>query len=170
MKNIIQWFLMAALSMMIFACGFHLRGSEPLPASLQTIYIQTNQPYNSFARELRQTLRTVGVTVAQNANTTPITLQILDDTLNQQITSVSTGGQTTTYVLNYAVNYQIVDRKGIVILAPQIASARRDYSATTNQLLGDINTQNTLINDMQREVIYQILNRLRTDTTLKKFQ
>ena len=170
MKNIIRWLLIFALAVIVSACGFHLRGREPLPASLQTIYIQTNQPYSSFTRELHQTLNTIGVTIAQDAKTAPIILQIVNDNLVQQMMSVGASGQTTTYVLTYTVSYQLLDRNGVTVLPTQTAIVHRDYSASTNQLLGDINTQNTLVNDMQREVIYQILNRLRTDPRLKKIQ
>lgn len=170
MKNIIQWLLIITLAIIISACGFHLRGREPLPESLQTIYIQTNQPYSSFTRELRQTLRAMGITIAQDIKTAPLILQVLSSNLDQQITSIGAGGQTTTYALTYTVSYQLLDRNGVTVLPIQTATTQRDHSATTNQLLGDMNTQNTLTNDMQREVIYQILNRLRHDPALKKIQ
>lgn len=161
-----QLIILLFLSSTLTACGFHLRGHAPLPAQLKVLYLQTNAPYSDFTKQLKSTLTSAKVMLADNAKAAPFTLQILSEGSSQQLTGTSSNGQTSTYISIYTVVYQLLNRNGAAIISPQTVSTSRSYSVTSNQLLGDISVQNNLNQQMQREAIYQMVNQLRAPQTL----
>ncbi len=160
--------LLLILAFTLTGCGFHLRGYEPLPAQLKILYLQTNAPYDDFTKQIKTMLSSAKVTLVEHSVAAPLTLQILTEGSSSQLTGTSASGQTNTYSLAYSVTYQILNRQGAVIQAPQIVTVTRSYSVTSNQVLGDTNVQNNLIIQMQRDAIYQIMNRLRSPETLRE--
>lgn len=170
MKKIYQFVLLLSINFALTACGFHLRGYEPIPAQLQTLYLQTDTQHSSFTKELTQSLQSAQITLVKDSVNAPLILQILNEGSTQQATSSGSGGQTTTYLLIYTVKYQLLDQVGNIVLPKQTITITRNYSVSANQLLGDTNTRNMLLGDMQRDAIYQILNRLRMPSTLQALQ
>lgn len=167
MKKLLNSAFILLFTTVIAGCGFHLRGHEPLPVQLHTMYLESNQPYSSLTKQLQQTLQSVGVTLTQTAQAAPVTLQLLQDNFTQTTTAIGSGLQTSTYLLNYSISYQLLDNKGRVLQAPQTINTTRNYSITSNQILGDTNVQANLKDEMQRDVIYQLFNHLRSRNTLK---
>jgi LPS-assembly lipoprotein len=155
------------LAVLLTGCGFQLRGYEPLPDQLKVLYLQTDSPYSAFTKQLKVFLTSAKVTIVDRPQAAPVTLQILSDNTAQTLTSTGASGQTNTYTLTYTVVYQLLARNGEVIQSPQTVSTMRNYSVTSNQVLGDTNVQNTLLGQMRRDVIYLMLNRMRTPQALK---
>lgn len=170
MKKFYPLIVLLSINFALTACGFHLHGYEPMPVQLQTLYLQTNTPYNTFTKELTQSLQSAHIRLVQDAINAPLVLQILNEGFTQQVTSSGSGSQTTTYLLIYTVNYQLLNQAGNMVLPKQTITVTRNYSVSANQLLGDTNTQNMLLGDMQRDAIYQMLNRLRMPGTLQALQ
>jgi LPS-assembly lipoprotein len=165
--NLFKLFLLACLFLNLTACGFHLRGHGSLPPQLRVLYLQSSNPYGVFTKQLQQVLRSIGVTLVQNAQEAPVTLQILAENTGQQLSSQGVSGQVSTYVLSASVSYQLLDAHGRVIQALQTVTTTRNYSVNSNQVLGDISVQGSLQNDMWRDLINQLFNRLRAHSTLR---
>jgi LPS-assembly lipoprotein len=146
-------------SFMLSACGFQLRGYGDFALPFHTISLEASQPYSNFTKELQRTLESMGVHPTR-ATPTSIRLQILAQNFSSTTTSLGNAGQTTTYLLAYTVLFKVIDCKGHVLLAPQQIRATRTFSITSNQLAGDLNTQNDLQENMQRDAIQQLLIRL----------
>lgn len=166
----INWVLFSTVLFALTACGFHVRGYEPLPSQLHVMYLASNTPYSAFTKQLRQTLTSTGIVLVKNAQAAPVTLQILTENNSQQMTSAGVSGQTTTYLLTYTVTYQLMGSKGNVIEGPDTVTTSHSYSITSNQILGDTHVQTGLQNQMQREIIFQILNRLHSYRTIQALQ
>lgn len=161
MKIAFRQFVCIATLLLLSGCGFHLRGHEPLPPQLQTLYLQSDAPYGSLTKQLEQTLRSAGVVVTTEPQSAPYTLQIQNENLGQLITGQGVSGQLATYLLTYSVSYQLLDAKGRAIQPQQSIVATRSYSISANQVLGDTSVKNNLEEDMRRDLITQLLNRLR---------
>lgn len=152
---------------LLTGCGFHLRGHEPLPPQLHTLYVKSDNPYGAFTKSLERTLHGIGVIVVQDPKQAPYTLQILSEDFSQELTSQGASGQLSTYVLVYTVSYQLVAINGTIIKGPSIVTSTRSYSAASNQISGDINIQNSLKDDMQLDAVVQILTHLRARSTVQ---
>jgi LPS-assembly lipoprotein len=170
MKRTITLFFLFFLSITLSACGFHLRGHEPLPPELHVIYIESTTPYTEFSKRLEQTLRSIGIVVTRCPQDAPITLHIIAQTVTHQLTSQGSNGQLSTYLLSYFVSYQLVAADGHVLQCPQTITETRSFQISANQLLGDTNVQDTLVDSMRRDAIYQLLERLRSRGTLQALQ
>lgn len=154
-----HFFCMLIILLTLNGCGFQLRGyraNQTLP--FHTLYLQSNSPYTNFTQALRQTLNSYGVNT--RVSSAPLTLQILSQNFSRTITSLGNAGQTTTYLLSYSVFFQLIDTQDHILLPSQQILATRNFSITSNQLGGDLNTQNDLQDDMQRDVIQQLITRL----------
>lgn len=147
------------LMLSLSSCGFQLRGYEDQILPLRTLYVDTNPPYTNFNKELRQALKANGVDVRPTPPA-PFTLQILSQDFTRTVTSLGNAGQTTTYLLSFVIRFQLRDRMDTILLPPQQVRATRNFSITSNQLSGDLNTQIDLQEDMQRDVIQQLIARL----------
>lgn len=147
------------LSFILTACGFQLRGHCEFSLPFHTLSLESNQPYSNFTKELQKALESAGVHTLLATPTSP-QLQILAQNFTRTATSLGNAGQTTTYLLVYSILIQVIDCKGRVLLAPQQIQATRTFSITSNQLAGDLNTENDLQENMQQDVIQQLLIRL----------
>lgn len=148
------------IAFLLTACGFHLRGYEPISPQLKTVYLETKDPYDSFVKELKHVLTAAGVQVVSQPQPNVVRLEIINTKFNHQIDNIGSTGQNTIYLLTYSITYQIRNAQGVAVQTPQTISTFRNYSAGTNQLLGDTYVEHNLHEDMQRDVIYQLLNRL----------
>lgn len=146
-------------SFILTACGFQLRGHCEFPLPFHTLSLESKQPYSSFTKELQKALATAGVNTLRATPTSP-RLQILVQNFTRTATSLGNAGQTTTYLLVYSILFQLIDCKGHILLPPQQIQATRTFSITSNQLAGDLNTENDLQENMQQDVIQQLLIRL----------
>lgn len=157
-------------TLLLTGCGFHLRGYEPLPPQLHILYLETSAPFSPFNKQLRQTLRSMGICFVTCVAKAPITLQLLDESFSQTTTSVSSGGQVTTYLLTQTISYQLKDLRGNILQGPQCVSTSRSYSISSSQILGDTSALENLRMEMERDVVYQLLNHLRSPSTLQAIQ
>lgn len=151
-------FFSCLLSLILSACGFQLRGYGDFSPAFHTLSLETNQPYSDFTKELQQTLASAGV--CTTTTPTAIRLQVLAQDFTRNTTSLGNNGQTTTYLLAYNVLFQLVDCAGHILLAPQRIRATRSFSITSNQLTGDLNTENNLRENMRQDVIQQLIIQL----------
>lgn len=146
-------------SFTLTACGFQLRGHCEFSLPFHTLSLESKQPYSSFTKALQKALAAAGVNTLRASLTSP-RLQILAQTFTRTATSLGNAGQTTTYLLVYNILFQLVDCTGHILLAPQQIQTTRTFSITSNQLAGDLNTENDLRENMQQDVIQQLLIRL----------
>jgi LPS-assembly lipoprotein len=146
-------------SLMLSACGFHLSGYGKSTLPFESLSLETSQPYSHFTKALQKALEAAGVHTTL-ATPAPARLQILAQNFTRTTTSLGNAGQTATYLLVYTLLFQLVDRTGNILLMPQQVRVTRSFSITSNQLDGDLNTENDLKENMQQDVIQQIIIRL----------
>lgn len=155
-------------SLLLSACGFHLSGYGKSTLPFESLSLETSQPYSSFTKALQKALGTVGVHTTLATPASP-RLQILAQNFTRTTTSLGNAGQTTTYLLVYTLLFQLVDRAGHILLMPQQVRATRSFFITSNQLDGDLNTENELRENMQQDVIQQIIIRLSSPQLRNRF-
>jgi LPS-assembly lipoprotein len=152
------FFCILVLLFTLNGCDFQLRGyQQTLP--FHTLNVESNPLYTDFSKELRQTLEDIGVKT-HLACPAPLTLRILSQDFTRTITSLGNAGQTTTYLLAFTVLFQLVDHADHVLLSGEQIRVTRNFSITTTQLGGDLNTQTDLEADMRRDAIQQLITRL----------
>jgi LPS-assembly lipoprotein len=161
-KRLIVWFSMLALSVMLTACGFHLR--QPSPIAFKTIYIKGSTLIN---KGLTKALTEQGIKVVTDPEEAELQLELLREENEQRILSLSGTGVVREYELYYRVQYRTKMTDEAVWTLPLIMEGRRDYTYNDANLLAKQAEQKLLTESMQTDVLNGILRRL---SALKKTQ
>lgn len=151
--------LMILLSVVLTACGFHLKGVAPLP--FDTIY--TNITDNSaFGANLRRTLsasspQTRFVERPQDAEAI---LQQLSHSRNQREISINAKGQVEEYELQLTFVFELLDAKGRVILPPTTLNVIREVPYDAEAVQAKDSEIEMIFRDMEQSLINRIVRRL----------
>lgn len=145
-------------TLLLSACGFHLRGSDsggPLPPVAvvgEAVPLQV---------ELRRQLRAGDTTVADTPAQAQWVVRLQREDINRRVLSVGSTGRVEEYELYYAATVVFEDAQGKPQGPPQTVSQTRSYGFSETAVLGKDAEQETLMKDMRRDVAHQIMRRLR---------
>jgi LPS-assembly lipoprotein len=147
-----------AATQLLTGCGFRLRGPQPLAFS--TIHLGTSERTGIGAQLARQ-IRTTGSTeVVAEAAQADVRLQILRNSTNREILSLSRAGKVREYQLTRELAFQLVDRQAKVLIPPTRLSVRRDYTFDDTLIHAKEQEEELLQADMQDELVRQLMRRL----------
>ena len=150
----IHWLIL--LTLILSACGFQLRGMTEL--SFKNLYIQGNTL--SISRELKQSLNANGIQVVANAENAELLLDLLDETNEKRILSLSGGGLVREFELNYRMSFRTREPASPTWSTVQTVQVRRDFSYNDNALLGKADEEEKLNISMRNDAVHEILRRL----------
>ena len=150
-----KWLLLLSVAVALSACGFHLRGKPNLP--FKSIYLDSNTP---LGLQLKRYLKASGIVVTDNRKDAEAVFQLLADTQEKKILTLSTVGQVSEFVLYRRTSFTVIDAKGKVLVPPSEIVLKRDISYNTQQELSKQAEEVILYNDMQSDLVQQILRRM----------
>lgn len=127
------FFLVSTL--LLSACGFHLRGDVTYPPSMATTFIEAKDHYTPFYRKLKAALHKGGVQVTADAGSADAIVRILEDENGQRVVSVSARNTPAEYQVYYVIRYAF-DVSGQEVLASQQLARTRDYNYDETLVLG----------------------------------
>lgn len=151
--------LILTATLLLSACGFHLKGQKILPTELHTLYLAYSH-FDPLTRELQSRLTAAGARVASNESDAPVTLKILSQNKRQLATTVGASQQTREYTLSYSVSFVLLDNQGNVLAGPYSAHQQRNQVLQSSQILGATSQTEDLYDDMLKEIVSQIIDRL----------
>ncbi|MFZ3088234.1 MAG: LPS assembly lipoprotein LptE [Methylotenera sp.] len=141
---------------LLSACGFQLRGSADL--AFKKLYIQGSTL--SISRDLKRSFKGNGVQVVDNAEDAELLLELMGESNQKRILSLSGGGLVREYELNYLVSFRMRDPANPIWGPVQTVSTRRDFSYDDKALLGKGDEEARLNADMRSDAIRELLRRL----------
>jgi LPS-assembly lipoprotein len=141
------------------ACGFHLEGHAPLPASLKTPYLEAPDKQSDFIQSLRRTLLSNGAHIAQERDKSSAVVSILRDSVTRRVLSVSATNQPNQYEVTYTVAFSVT-ASAQELLAPQEVTATRTYSFDERLLLAKGHEEDILRQDMAHDLAELVMRRL----------
>ena len=147
-----------ALSLALAACGFHLRGDAHY--TFNSIFV--NAPAAPLmAAELRRALQATGSTsVAADAKSAQVILDIPFVVDDKEVLSLSGGGAVREYLLIKRVQFRVHDADGDEWLPPGEIALRRTYSFSESEVLARDTQEQRLLKEMQTDAVQQIVRRL----------
>jgi LPS-assembly lipoprotein len=147
-----------ALVLMLSACGFALRGAVVFPFNSIFIDMPLNSPLGG---ELKRNIRSSGqTTIALDAKSADVALQVLAETREKAILSYNSQGRAREYNLIYNFRFRVVDKAGREVLVPTGISLKRTISFNESQVLAKESEEGLLYRDMQSDLVQQIMRRL----------
>lgn len=112
----------AALSLLLSACGFHLRGEVNLPSQLRTLLLSSQSGSTGFDRDLRTALTRAGVTIAANDQENPLNLIVNGLQTSDTVLARASGNDVTQLERRLSVSYYLRDDNGKVVFGPRTVS------------------------------------------------
>ena len=138
------------------ACGFQLRGLADL--SFNKLYIQG--PALSISAALNKQLAINGVKLVSTPQQAELLLEMLSESTENRILSLSGGGKVREYELFYRVHFRVRDAASELWGQVQTIENRRDFSYDDSQLLAKQYEEARLYEDMRADAVREILRRL----------
>jgi len=159
-----QWlpaFSLLLATLLLSACGWHLRGYQPLPEELKTLYLEVPNENSKLTRSLRRSLKSMGVTLVDSAAQAKVTLVIDDIQHKRRTVSTSGRGKAAEYELTSILTYSIHDANGERLLGPDTISVEKVYLFDPDRVVGAFEEEQLLREEMQRDLITQLIRRYR---------
>ena len=152
-----QFFTLLMTTLMLSACGFHLRGQISMP--FETIYLQTANPRTPFINELRRNLEARQVKMVNAADQAELVLDIVSEIPEKQVLTLGADGRVNEFRLFYRVSLRAYDHEKDWIPAEEIA-LRRDYSYDDTKVQAKEAEETLLYQSMRSDMVQQIMRRL----------
>jgi LPS-assembly lipoprotein len=153
-----RWTLLIAITAMLGACGFHLRGAANLP--FKSIYLgsATSTPLGiELKRNIEASGNTIAVPKEQGAEAI---MEVLAQSQEKVILTLNSQGRAREYVLYYKFTFRLKDAQQKELMAPTQITLKRDISYNESQELSKVAEEALLYRDMQTDLVQQILRRL----------
>ena len=153
--------LIAAMVLLLSACGWQLRNSQVIPANVGSLHIATQAADNIFVSELARALDVYGVDVVATAADASYSVVIVDYRQNRRISTLNASARAAEYQLNEDVDFLITDPAGVSLTPLLTASVERSYEIEERDILSSDNEERMVKVEMREEIVRQILNRLK---------
>jgi LPS-assembly lipoprotein len=147
---------LVVLTIMLAACGFQIRGMADL--AFKKLYMQSNAP--SITRDLTMALETNGVELVKTAETADLLLEVMNETSERRILSLSGTGVVREFELHYQINFRTRAPANTTWSPVQSVQSRRDLSYNDGSLLGKADEELMLYNDMRKDAVRELIRRL----------
>lgn len=148
------------LTLLLSACGFHLRGSIEMPKWLDDVYIISQTGDRELVSTLETQLKAYRIALNHHPEQAKYWLVIQNTQQKQEITSVGTGSNPRQYLLIYAVDFLLQKPKGKAVIPLSHVAVTRQLTVNNNRILGSNEEESLLIKEMQRDAAMQIMNKI----------
>ncbi|MDQ3268295.1 MAG: LPS assembly lipoprotein LptE [Pseudomonadota bacterium] len=148
------------LTLLLAACGFHLRGQGGFTFPFQTLFILSPNANAPFIVDLKRTVQLYNIKLADSSANAQLTLHIVSETMSKQILSLSDAGRVREYQLNYRVSLRAYDIKLDEWVPADEIVLQRYLSYDNTQVLAKEMEETLLYQDMRNDAVQQILRRL----------
>lgn len=144
--------ILIPILLLLTACGFHLRGSQPLPVT--ELAVRDAVPATDIYPELGRALLAVGVEINDSA---PLVLQLQGETFGKRVLSVTTAGRAREFGLRYVLHFSLKNEDGSVRLENESVEASRDLQFDEAAVLAAAGEEAALRTEMRRDAVDQLL-------------
>lgn len=150
---------LAAIVLLLSACGFHLKGqgveTHPLPFS--SVYVDEG---NALGRVLHETLsHNDKLVLLSSAKQAEAVVSVLNEGQSQDVSTINSGGRVNEYLLTYTAAVRTVIG-GIPVGQDMSITVRRYMNYSDSDVLGKEQEAQLLWNDMRHDAAEQIVRRL----------
>jgi LPS-assembly lipoprotein len=154
--------LLAALvlTLVLSACGFHLRNKIALPADLGPVRVTSTTQYSPLAEAVATGLRHAGAVAAEADATNVASLQILSERWGDLPIAMDDRGRAQEFSLRYAAVFVFRRADGSELVPQQVVELSRDYVSPPEAATGTTTEREILADELRREMAASILRRV----------
>jgi LPS-assembly lipoprotein len=141
-------------------CGFHLRGSDALPAAMSVTYIQSGNPFSTLIDDFADALRTHGVQVTEDRAAATAVLRIHENDRGRDVLSVNTSGKVLEYQLWQLIRFSVATAESLPVVEQQTVTLRRAYLYRSDDVLGSEREKVTVRGTLQKNLVNMAMLRI----------
>lgn len=148
--------MVIGLAVLLSACGFQLRGTGDVQFALKELDVSARNAYGETVNQVHEVLQDNGVRVYPGA---PYRLVLSDEQENQRAASFTSSARTAEYELTKTLTYEIRGSKDLLLMSNKL-EVQSYYTQDGNNLIGGDQEAAQLRQEMNRELIQQLVQRL----------
>lgn len=152
--------LVLGLTVLLSACGFHLRGTGEAEFALTELDVTARNAYGQTVKDMRQALLDNGVNVHAGA---PYTLVLARDDESQRTASYTGSARSAEYELTQTLQYEIRGANDLLLMNDKM-TVQKYYVHDSNNLIGSDQEAAQLRREMRQEMVQQMIMRLQLIT------
>lgn len=138
--------------LLLSGCGFHLRGSVDLPPDIKSVYIQAEDRYSPFYRELIAVIQQNDLGPAGDPDSADAIIRVLRDDAARRTVSVSARNVPVEYEVYYIVRCSVIVH-GEQIIEDQRFILTRNYTYDDTKVLGKANEEVLLTDALAKNLV-----------------
>jgi LPS-assembly lipoprotein len=154
------WITLLLALLLLQGCGYQLRQSADLPATISPIMINGLNIYSGLGRELAHRLRSGTVEVTTDRKEARSMLRVSSYRQNNRTMSVDSSGKVAQTELLHTLSFDLLDVRGKILVPNQEILVVRNYINTEEQKLGKTTEADQLTEGMQQELARKIIVRM----------
>ncbi len=158
MRTVLQMIALLLTTLLLTACGFHLRGQAGMP--FNALYLDAANPGSLFIADLRRNLEANKVKLVNAAEQADVVLNIASEIPEKQILTLGGSGRVSEFQLHYRVSLRAYDLKQQDWIPAEEIVLRRDYSYDDTKILAKEAEETLLYQSMRSDMVQQIVRRL----------
>ena len=149
---------LTAVAMFSGGCGF--KPVVPGAVPFHNLYVVAPD-YSSFGAQFKRYVESYGKRrLAPTPEAAQAVLDVINETREKQILSLTTAGRVSEFLLRYQVTFAVRDKAGRELIPASTIALERDLTYSDEAALGKENEEAFLFDDMRNEAIRQVLGRL----------
>lgn len=150
-----------SLALITAGCGFRAHTAAELPASIQSVHIDTVDRYSMFYRELTTRLTARGLNLVSDPGRADATIRVTSDQTDQRVVAVSPQNKPREYDVYYSVTYSVL-MNGATVLEPQTIFQNQSYNYDETEVLGKALEADSLRKALARDLVGRVIRRMST--------
>ena len=153
--------LLPAIVLLLAGCGMHLRGHGPEDAKFgfHVLYVQAPGE-TAFTKTLKMALEGYKLKVLQQPGQQELTLKVLYEKTDKQITALNASGHVIEYLLHYRVSIRAYDRQLNDWVPTTEIWLQRILPYDDTLILAKQQEEEMLYDDMRTDAAQQVMRRL----------
>jgi LPS-assembly lipoprotein len=152
--------LLALAAVVVLAGGCGFKPVVPGAVPFHNLYVVAPD-YSSFGAQFKRYVESYGKRrLAPTPESAQAVLEILSETREKQILSLTTAGRVSEFLLRYQVTFVVRDKASRDLIPASTIALERDLTYSDEATLGKENEEAFLYDDMRNEAIRQVLGRL----------
>jgi LPS-assembly lipoprotein len=148
-----RFLCVSVMALLLVACGFHLRGSSPLPAEMSVTYISGTGEFDTLYDDLRTALESQGASVTQERDKATAVLHILENKSTTDVLTVNLSGKALEYLIRQSIHFEVTAADGHMLLDEQAVTASRSMKFNSNSVLSSERERDTIRRELMRDVV-----------------
>ena len=137
-------------ALLLGACGFHLRGTAPLPPEMAITYLDG---YNTMTDDFRTALESHGARVTAARDEATAILTILKNQTGTDVLTVDLSGKVLEYRLSQNIQFEVMTADGHTLVDRQSVTMSRAIKFNVKGLLGSEREAEMIRRELQRDVV-----------------